>query len=269
MRNKYCLLLIALFAWSSTFAQYGETIRSGRPGQAIGPFTAGARVLQVQYGINYGQAGYHSLRDRFKQSRHFGSDIVVRVGITERFEMSVATAYLNEKMSRDSVIDLNEGIGSFSVRARSNIYVGEGARPTVGFQVGLSLPVISFDFRPKQVAPKLTVMTGQRFGKRWGLTTNWGVSWDGINEYPIAFYVVNLGFDISSKVSTFIEHYASMDKFNWLGSVDGGFAYLATPDLQLDVLGGYGPLRMNDDWFVSLGVSWRIRFKERVKKEKS
>lgn len=41
----------------STFlsAQFNPTIRTGRPGQSIGPYTVGREVFQVQTGMGYKQ----------------------------------------------------------------------------------------------------------------------------------------------------------------------------------------------------------------------
>lgn len=266
------LVFLVLLATFSAQAQYGETIRSGRPGQAIGPFTAGARVLQFQAGVDY--AAYKiDMPFTETMGRTISSDLVVRYGITERFEMGFGLVYKNDKTTISNLFGENsstdEGISAFSVRVRSNVYVGKGAIPTVGFQFNMALPAVSEDFRPMQVAPKITAMTGQRFGKRVGLTTNWGATWNGKSEVPRAFYVLNLGVDITNFMGVFVEHYADMGKNSWNGSIDGGFAFGITPNLQLDVLGGYGPFNVQDDWFVSTGISWRIRFKERAKKEKS
>ena len=265
------LVLFALFT-SNAHAQFGETIRSGRPGQAIGPFTVGARVLQFQAGVDY--AAYKIDRP-FNETmgRTIGSDLVIRYGITERFEMGLGLVYKNETTTLSNFFEESsstiEGISAFSVRVRSNIYEGKGLIPSVGFQFSMSLPAVSKVYRPMQVAPKITAMTNQRFGKRVGLTTNWGAVWDGKSEIPEGFYVINIGVDLTDFMSTFVELYANFGKDHWNGSVDGGFAFLVTPNLQLDVLGGYGPFNVRDDWFVSTGISWRIRFNKKEKKEKS
>jgi hypothetical protein len=245
---------------------------SGRPGQAIGPFTTGARVLQIQAGFDYGQSQKVGAFGSETKGRIISGDVVIRYGITERFEMSVGIAAKEDRTTTRSFFGensvANKGVNAFSVRLRSNVYEGKGAIPSVGFQFNLALPTISKDFRPMQVAPKLTVMSAQRLGKRVGFTTNWGAVWDGTSEIPEAFYILNFSVDITNFMSIFTEQYANMGKGYWTGSVDGGFAFLINPDLQLDVLGGYGPFNKNDDWFVSTGISWRIRFNKREKVEK-
>ncbi len=269
LRSFRVTTLVFLFLLVSTVsvAQYGETIRSGRPGQAIGPFTVGARVLQIQAGTDFSAARYRTAETGAVNERRFGADMVTRIGLTERFEMSFGLAYLNDRMRSDSLNRLSNGISAFSVRIRSNVLVGKGLIPTVGFQFNLGLPAVSKDYRAAQVAPKLTVMTGQRLGKRFGFTTNSGVVWNGNSEIPRGFYIFNLGYDITDFMFIFIEQYADMGRNSWNGSVDGGFGFLVNPDLQLDVLGGYGPFNVHDDWFVSAGVSWRIRFNKREKTE--
>lgn len=273
MRNKIYPLLLFIFYCTPAFSQYGVTIRSGRPGQAIGPFTTGARVLQFQAGFDYGQSLSEGGFGTSVAGRVLSGDLVIRYGITERFEMSVGIVGKEDRTTTRFVfgetVSAKKGVSAFSIRVRSNVYEGTGAIPSVGFQFNMALPAVSKDFRSIQVAPKFTAMTAQRFGTRVGLTTNWGAVWDGKSEIPEAFYVLNLGVDITEFMGVFFEHYANMGDGYWNGSIDGGFAFLVTPDLQLDVLGGYGPFDVQNDWFVSTGISYRIRFKEHVKKEKS
>ena len=230
-------------------------------------------MLQFQAGFDYGQSMTEGVFGTSVAGRILSGDLVIRYGITERFEMSMGIVGKEDRTTIRSLfgetVSANQGVSAFSIRARSNIYEGSGIVPTVGFQFNMALPAVSKDFRSMQVAPKITAMTGQRFGNRVGFTTNWGAVWDGRSEVPRAFYVLNLGVDIADFMSVFVEHYADMGKDSWNGSVDGGFAFVVTPDLQLDVLGGYGPFNVQDDWFVSTGISYRIRFKERAKKEKS
>lgn len=229
-------------------------------------------MLQFQAGVDYST---YRIDAPFSEtnSRTISSDLVIRYGILERFEVSAGLVFQDMKTRQEFFFGSNEttaqGISSFSVRVRSNVYVGKGAVPTVGFQFNMALPGVSEDFRPMQVAPKITAMTGQKFGKRVGFATNWGAVWNGKSEIPRAFYVLNLGVDVTDFMGVFVEHYADMGKDSWNGSIDGGFAFLVTPNLQLDVLGGYGPFDVQDDWFVSTGISWRVRFKECSNKEKS
>jgi hypothetical protein len=57
-RLVFIIVISSLFA-SMARGQYNPVIRSARPGQSIGPFTVGARIFQVQSGVDaFGSKDY-------------------------------------------------------------------------------------------------------------------------------------------------------------------------------------------------------------------
>jgi len=52
MKRSILIWLCSCFAIPA-MAQYSENIRSARPGQAVGPFTTGKDLFQIQTGLNY------------------------------------------------------------------------------------------------------------------------------------------------------------------------------------------------------------------------
>jgi hypothetical protein len=71
--------------------------------------------------------------------------------------------------------------------------------------------------------------------------------------------VVNVGFSLGDKWSSFIETYGGVINGDFTIFFDTGLAYLVNNDLQLDLSGGYGK---NDGFaatFVDFGVSWRTK----------
>jgi len=92
---KHLLIIAALFISTQIFAQYGETIRTGRPGQAIGCFTTGAKVFQVQSGITIDKTNFDAPINGNQSV--FQSSTVIRYGITETFEVSGVLGYKSLK----------------------------------------------------------------------------------------------------------------------------------------------------------------------------
>ena len=97
------VVLLLTFLWSNTtFSQFNETIRADRPGEALTPFSVGARVLQVQAGLGY--LKYSKLDYELSDAgtsvvgNSFLSSLVVRMGLTERFELSAGMGYTNGKI---------------------------------------------------------------------------------------------------------------------------------------------------------------------------
>jgi hypothetical protein len=268
----FCFLAIV----SSLQAQYHETIRTGRPGEAIGPFAVGSRVFQVQAGIGYLDYSQYTSSTEGDSHAEINGDAfllgsVFRMGITEHFEVNAGIVYSNGSVTIGDQSTLtqtsnNSGIQVLNLGLRSNIYVGSGWLPSVGFQVNLGMPWLSTDYYANYIHPRLILITNQRMAEKWALTTNWGIFWNGNNAEPLGFYVINVSFDASSKWSVFIEPYGFYKNAFFEPHIDGGAGYLVNNNLQLDIAGGLG-LGPDDyqDWFVNAGVSWRVRFKEKAK----
>lgn len=255
------VFVISAFQTSQGFAQYGEVIRTARPGVTVGPFTVGARVLQVQSGVQF------TSRENFISNRQaFNQVNVVRFGLTERFEVGVGAAYQSDVLDIAGYETKRNGMSAMSVRMRSCLHVGEGLVPTVGLQVNLAFPIVSEDYRAEHVAPRITLMTGQRLGERFGIRSNWSLGWNGNTPDPSAFYTFFTDYLATDAIRVFAEHYASITGGEWEGGFDSGMAYLINSDLQLDVSGGYGAINSFDtEWFVAGGVSWRMRFNKKEK----
>ncbi|MFT6815806.1 MAG: hypothetical protein ACJAZ3_001718 [Sphingobacteriales bacterium] len=93
-------VLLGLFALISigmnANAQYGESIRTGHPGQAIGGFALGQGVFQVQSGIDLNPNSSNPTN----KITTIGEDAVFRYGITETFEWQYNKLYFKCKRIR-------------------------------------------------------------------------------------------------------------------------------------------------------------------------
>jgi hypothetical protein len=252
-----CFVFLALLFNVDAYGQFNETIQSGRPGQAIGPNTVGANVFQMQNGFDYNN---HSDGNFTHQLNDVNS--VFRYGFTENFEFGLGLNYYAEKSEKGTFSKSISGLNSFSLRMRSNVYVGKGFIPSVGYQFNLGLPLVSEVYKSKDLAPKITIVTGQEITSKIGFTTNFGLTWDGNTPQSSFFYILNLGYSINDKWGVFIENYGTENNNKIDSKFDGGIAFLANNNLQLDLFGGYDQADNNfNDWFVSVGFSWRFKTK--------
>jgi hypothetical protein len=252
------LTMVLMAVVYTSFAQYNETIRTGRPGQSIGPFTLGGKILQIQSGLDY--FGYKNSGTDFKGSGYL-QNTVIRYGITEPFEVSALLEYKTEEITTGDVHETIDGWSAVDIGMRYHIYDGRGLVPSVGFQVRWRVPNIGGDYEIDQWAPRFIFVTGQRLSDKLSLATNWGASWNGMDGVPRGNYVFNLSYSLSNKLGVFIENYGNVLKSNWNTYFDGGFAYLVNNDFQLDLLGGYGENEGMKEYFISAGISWRTKRK--------
>lgn len=252
---KACLALFGALLGGITAcqAQFNETIRTGRPGQAIGAFTVGHTIFQVQSGFDY----YKSTTSATIFSEGFLNNTVMRFGLTEPFEVSALVEYKTETITDNDVKTEANGLSALDLGMRYHIYTGKGLVPNVGFQIRTRLPVLSEDYKIKDLAPRFILVTSQKLSDKFTFITNWGAAWNGNDSAPRGTYVVNLSFPFNDSFGAFIETFGGLQKGTSTINFDTGLAWLINPDLQLDLYSGYGNNQGINDFFLSLGVSWR------------
>jgi Putative MetA-pathway of phenol degradation len=108
------------------------------------------------------------------------------------------------------------------------------------------------------IAPSFVFVTSQQLSQSFTLITNLGGSWNGNDATSTGLYTINLSCAFTDTFGAFIENYGSVTKGTWDTRFDTGVAWLVTPNLQLDLLGGYGSNHGLQDYFISTGFSWRM-----------
>lgn len=230
------------------FGQYGETIRTGRPGQAIGAFALGKNVFQIQSGYNYNAFDIDQMQAYIRSN-----NTVLRLGLTERIEMSGVVNYNSESNTRGG--GTIKGIANYHLGGRINLSENRGLLPTIGVQGKLIYnPKNEFNHRGS-IGSKVIVATGNAISKKLSLGTNFGFTWTETSSDILPFYVVNTSLSISNSVSVFAEVYGNSNE-NW--NFDTGMAMLINKDLQLDASLGWQGLNGERNWFFDIGFSWRI-----------
>jgi hypothetical protein len=260
---SYRLFLIFLVFIYSTplWAQSHSSIRSGRPGQSIGPFVVGTGYLQLQSGVEMDWARNGSKTD----TQIF--DNVIRYGLNESFEISTLIDWQKDEYFGAGPVD-TEGLSQFQLGFRYNIFDhSEGWLPVVGIQTRFRLKTVSSDYRGDHVAPVIILVTQHSLPNDLSFATNWTMANDGTSSIPTYGYTFNLGIPINDKWGTYAEVYGKFrDDY---GSIyaDTGFSYLVNNDFQLDLYGGWGNNRGVSEGFVSAGFSWRAQTRPHLMNE--
>lgn len=209
------LLLITTGILISQFviAQYHETIRTARPGQAFGPFTTGKNVFQIQTGLTY--ADFENT-DVDQQGDNLEYTASLRYGILESFEVRSAFRLRHDKitLADESSLQLN-GLSFWNVGVRYNIVESDGYKPSFGFQADVKLTWVNKDYQSQEIAPRLLLIHTQKLSETFGITTNWSVSWNGNDNLPKGSYVINTSFPIAGNLSSFIENYGEVYNGNF------------------------------------------------------
>lgn len=245
---------------TSLSAQFAENIRTGRPGQAIGPYVLGKGVFQVQSGFE------QYFRDYEKQAvseNTFLHNTVFRVGFSEKFEMNTLLDWQSTATKEQGISRTAGGVSNSQIGLRFNVLERKGARPGLGFQYRLLLPAQSEIYRRQHLGSAVAMATNNKVFKKINFVTNWSAIWNGNEAKPHFKYTLSASFDITSKLGGFMEVYGEIDE--WTAFYDGGFSYLLNKDLQLDLYGGWQGVEAYKEFFISVGVSWRWVQRQKVK----
>jgi hypothetical protein len=251
--NKGFFALIVLCG--TLKAQYHETIRTGRPGQAFEPFSVGKNIFQTQTGFDF-DGVLIKLADFSRNS--ISPNTLLRFGISNRVDINAAIDYREDFIVKSDSAYKKMGLSKLTLGTRINLIEGKNKIPAVGLQLGIRLPFLSEQYNHINPAPRIMISAFEQLGERFTLLINAGIEYRGNNTSPIALYVTNIGYTINSRWSCFIENYGNFSLDNFENRWDTGIAYLLHNDLQLDIYAGAGYNYGAFDYFTSLGFSWRI-----------
>ena len=254
---KYVLTLILIsFLAQAASAQFGKTIRTGRPGAAIGAYTVGKKVFQIQTGFNYNERELENV---------FGSNTwvfnsVFRYGIFEKLEVSGVVNIRSDEALTVTGTENQFGVSNTQIGLRYNILERKGAIPAIGLQGRLLLKAQSIDYQRENLGANLVLATGNKITDWLSLTTNWGIVWTGNGGDPNSLYAINASFSLTEKWGAFAEVFGSFNSFS--SNYDAGFSYLVNNDLQLDASAGWQGQNGIVDIFIDFGLSWRLHNRE-------
>lgn len=248
--KKSIFLIIAIAFSYALSAQYGENIRSDRPGQSLSPFTLGSKTIQIQSGYNYGENENNIIQSSFANYNN-----VIRLGILENLDVNATLNYSKSESSiGDQTFDL-KGFDNIAIGARYSILEGEGYIPTLGFESRFSLPIESQDYNNEELGITNILITQHAISEKFAVTSNWiWINRDSENTFN---YTLNSAYTLDDNWSVFFEFFGNLnDEFST--NYDFGFAYLTGSNFQLDI--GFGRLTTEDNpqMFVDAGLSWRI-----------
>jgi hypothetical protein len=257
MRSTQLIFLLFTQAISANcVAQYNETIRSLRPGQGITPYTVGRDVFQMQAGVDIG--GFDDM-PHDDHLRFQSTSAALCQGLTNRIEANIYLELRHDKFSHntDHTSTNSSGLSFAAPGFRFNVFDGKGKLPTIGIQSLLKLSILSKDYNPNYLAPRLMVLLSQNVTGSILFTGNFGLDYDGFNVKPNKLYAFSFSFTLTDKLGTFVETYGSFRNDLFFNHFDAGLSYLATKDVQLDLFGGTGRDKNLYDYFLSLGISYR------------
>lgn len=273
-------LFLSVLLYIPSFGQYTEVINSKRPGFSESPYTLGTKVYQVEGGIFY----HHNNRpDYFTTRRSMGSDLFLRAGLfLEKLELNANFKFQKDKILLSPVNGITYpkiGISEFTAGAKYIFYIPkykdktkeirswkkrhayDWSRliPAVGLYAGLNTNLLSSDYKLATISPKAAILLQQDFDDWTTLVTNiYGNNLTLGKDNIRVGYISTLTYSITERFSVFGETKGEYTRFTKEFNAGGGFAYLASKNLQIGV-NAHTDIQLDYlNIYAGLGVSWRL-----------
>lgn len=235
-----CVLLFAQLG----YGQYAETIVSGRPGNANGPFGVGKGVYQVQMGQNFGRTN-NSLSRSYKgfyptESMRNGPDVLFRIGLKEDFELRVGGSYVfsDESHYENNSSTSASGAERISIGFRQFLFRQKGVLPSTALQFATDFGG-SQEYKKDLPDAVLRLNLANRITEKLNLNWNFISRWVPDNPQIVGFYIFSFGYPLAEKLSITAELFGAIDQTTKLNT-GMGLAYLINKHFLIDIYGSYG-----------------------------
>lgn len=236
---KILLFIISVTLSPFVFSQTAETIRTGRPGQSIGPYTLGDKLIQLQSGIQLDESN-----DIETQTLNN----VIRYGIGEHFEVSGVFDHVSNSLNQG-------GSDNLQIGARYSFLFDKSSLKALGVQLRTRFRGDGDFKRDTQAFIFRTAMAFKSLGA-FSYSLNFEVQNVGEENIARYFYALNLSYSLTEKLGVFIEPYITALETKQQDFINGGFSYNLSKDLALDISAGQN-LKDYQNKFISAGFSIR------------
>lgn len=245
----YKSLLLILITNSSIFSQ---SLVTDRPDQTESALTVPRNSIQIESGFIYEKLN----EDEIYTNNYSIAGTLLRYGLTDILELRLGAAYL---ISESRITNL--GFENVLTGIKFNLSTEDEGLFDFGLFAHVYLPIGRSYFTSPNPEPELIAALSKSLSNNISLSGNLGSTYNSSIRKAVLFYTTALGISLNNEMGMFIEIYGEMiSEINATNYFDGGFTYLLSNDLQIDISAGNGISESATAWFLSTGVS--IRFNE-------
>lgn len=227
-----------------------------RPGFADSTAVMPRGHFQLELGYTVSQDREEKVRTRdhaFPQSN-------LRIGLLDELELRLLwNGFSLTETKSEGELSHDDGVGDMTLGLRAPLLKNDGISPDLTALFNLSIPVGTPSKSADELVPDLRLAYG------WELIASlrlYGVGiasagYDDEGRFFQGSASSGLSLAITKELSAFIEYFGiyANDRSAPRHSVDGGFAYLLTPSIQLDLSLGFGLNDEATDSFLAAGIS--------------
>jgi hypothetical protein len=252
MKQTCLLLFIGLcFCVTNAIAQKNK-IETDRPSET-------QSTELTEKGYFQAEIGFRKEQERGSDYSLFHPRAQLKYGLSEHFELRAGVDSKTERNFSEN--EFKYGLQPVELGFKAKLTESHGALPATTFLAQVGIPNwASEDHQQEQLLPKLRLLFENKLTEKLKLAYNAGAEWQGDGEGPQWIYTLSPQVELSDKWEAFVETYATFQNGHAAKQlIDGGFAYYPHQNIKLDLWGGKGLSHEAPDYFVSAGVSFRLK----------
>lgn len=240
-----------------------------RPDRTESPFTVDPGRVQLEMDLlNYSYDRHNSARADERVETVAIAPLNLKLGLWHNVDVQFIVEPHLSVRTRDRTtgsVQKQRGFGDLTVRSKINLWGNDGGPAALAVMPWVKLPTnqdnVGNDAVEGGLIIPLAVSLPGEVGL--GLMTEVDVVRDGGGRGHHAEFIntVTLARTIAGKLGGYVEFFSLVSaesKSRWVGTVDFGFTYAVTENIQLDAGVNLGVTRSADDVNPFFGVSWRF-----------
>lgn len=241
MKKAFITLLFTKILFSQ------ETIQLDRPDQTETVFVVPRNYLQLESGFMYEKTN--------ETDKHLHLPTILwKFGLNDKVELRVITEFSKTITNSENIYQLQP----ISLGFKTALIEEKGIIPKISF-IGKAELRKSEILQRKTITPAFRFTFQNNINDKTSLGYNLGMFWNE-NLQETYLYTFALGKPITPQLNYFVEMYGFISPdLPADHRINGGFTYLVNNDFMLDTSAGIGLSEKSAKYFISLGISYRIK----------
>ena len=241
MKKALIAFLLSQFFYSQ------EVIQLDRPDQTETVFVVPKNFLQIESGFMYEKTN--------KTDKHLHLPTILwKYGLNNKVELRIITEFSKTITNSENIYQLQP----ISLGFKTELIEEKGIIPKISF-IGKAELRKSEILQRKTITPAFRFTFQNNINDKTSLGYNLGIFWnEDLQETYL--YTFALGKSINPELNYFVEMYGFISPDQSADHrINGGFTYLVNKDFMLDTSAGIGLSEKSAKYFISLGISYRIK----------
>ena len=233
----FLLFFSFLFLSALAFSQEEDFLNADNPSQSEDPYILPKNLFHIENAFTFSESSY-------------SDNLAFRYGVGSGVELKLSADFSFQKSSTE--------VDAITLTAKYGVTEQRGLLPAISLFANLQYE----PQKTEKYTANFLIVTKHALSPRFSLGTNFGAD-THFSRYDM---VTELGFSLSKRINLLTEYFATFSNGSAPShNIDLGLAYIFKPDIQFDFLIAQPIFSPYSEPFLSVGVSYRGRFKKSSK----